>query len=367
MSLKNSIPNFSEPIQEILSGNEILVKFVKPLLSESIYFDRISSFFSPSAIQLLFDEIILCIKKKGKIRLIIGVHDAEKLIPVLNYLNQIILNAKFKNAVSTVIEQELSNMIEFIEDSEDYREIFSELIRQDFVQIKIAAVKKDYDSFLKNGLWPSDDSTFHPKVSIFKNEDETVTLTGSLNFTNKGYGDNIENVNILGNWFSKIAVINTIKQFDDIWNNHSDLAVSLDFNNEIRDLVINVIKNSGQLSKHLNKVVQEFTKSNSDFFDYVFSSPFYSEWNLKTVSLMPHQKRVITEALSSFPVRSIIADEVGLGKTIESSFIIHFLLKYYDVKKVLLVVPAVLKNNGKKNYFNILELKVIYLIHLKIH
>jgi SNF2 family DNA or RNA helicase len=176
-------------------------------------------------------------------------------------------------------------------------------------------------------------------------------LTGSLNFTNKGYGDNIENVNILGNWFSNIAVINTIKQFDDIWNNHSDLAVSLDFNNEIRDLVINVIKNSGGLSKHLNKVVQEFTKSKSDFFDYLFSSPFYSEWNLKSVSLMPHQKRVITEALSSFPVRSIIADEVGLGKTIESSFIIHFLMKYYDAKKVLLVVPAVLKKQWQEELF----------------
>lgn len=351
MSLKNSISNFSEPIQEILSGNEILVNFVKPLLSESIYFDRISSFFSPSAIQLLFDEIILCIKKKGKIRLIIGVHDADKLIPILNYLDQLDLNDKFKNAVSNVIEEELFNIIEFIEDSDDYREIFSELIRQDFVQIKIAAVKKDYESFLDKGIWPSDDSTFHPKVSIFKNGDEIVTLTGSLNFTNKGYGDNIENVNILGNWFSNIAVNNTIKQFDDIWSNHSDLAVSLDFNNEIRDLVIKVINNSGKLSKHLNNVVEEFTKSNSDLFDFLFSSPFYSEWNLKSVSLMPHQKRVITEALSSFPVRSIIADEVGLGKTIESSFIIHFLLKYYDVKKVLLVVPAVLKIQWQEELF----------------
>lgn len=55
-----------------------------------------------------------------------------------------------------------------------------------------------------------------------------------------------------------------------------------------------------------------------------------------------HQAEIFYRLLSRDPVRFLIADDVGLGKTIEGIMIMDQLIKNRGVKKVLLIVPKVL-------------------------
>lgn len=57
------------------------------------------------------------------------------------------------------------------------------------------------------------------------------------------------------------------------------------------------------------------------------------------MSLIDHQIYVANEIASREAPRVLLADEVGLGKTIEASLIIHYLLIRERVKRVLIVVP----------------------------
>ena len=81
----------------------------------------------------------------------------------------------------------------------------------------------------------------------------------------------------------------------------------------------------------------------------------YSMSNSAT-RFMPHQFIPVTKFLESYTDRLLIADEVGLGKTIESMYIWEELRARLNAKRLLIVVPAILRFKWKmdlKQYFGI--------------
>lgn len=57
------------------------------------------------------------------------------------------------------------------------------------------------------------------------------------------------------------------------------------------------------------------------------------------ISLIPHQLHIASEVGTRHAPRVLLADEVGLGKTIEAALIIHQQIKTGRVQRVLIVVP----------------------------
>ena len=58
------------------------------------------------------------------------------------------------------------------------------------------------------------------------------------------------------------------------------------------------------------------------------------------ISLLPHQLWVCHRALRSWPIRLLIADDVGMGKTIEAGLLLWPLLASRTVQRVLIFCPA---------------------------
>lgn len=58
------------------------------------------------------------------------------------------------------------------------------------------------------------------------------------------------------------------------------------------------------------------------------------------IDLLPHQLWVCYRALQQWPLRLLIADDVGLGKTIEAGLILSALLASGKVRRVLILTPA---------------------------
>ena len=58
------------------------------------------------------------------------------------------------------------------------------------------------------------------------------------------------------------------------------------------------------------------------------------------IELFPHQLHVAEQAVASDPVRWLLADEVGLGKTVEACLIMNRLLRTRRAERVLVVAPA---------------------------
>jgi len=58
------------------------------------------------------------------------------------------------------------------------------------------------------------------------------------------------------------------------------------------------------------------------------------------IALLPHQLWVCKQVLESWPARRLVADDVGLGKTIEAGLILWPLLSRGTVKRFLVICPA---------------------------
>ena len=63
------------------------------------------------------------------------------------------------------------------------------------------------------------------------------------------------------------------------------------------------------------------------------------------IDLLPHQVVLIHRIGTASPRRFLIADEVGLGKTIETALILRELASRGELNRALIVVPAGLVNN----------------------
>ena len=77
------------------------------------------------------------------------------------------------------------------------------------------------------------------------------------------------------------------------------------------------------------------------------------------IDLLPHQVVLTHRIATAAPRRFLIADEVGLGKTIETALLLRELASRGELKRALMVVPAGLVNNWHRELnevFNLLKL-----------
>src|SRR5699024_11741944 len=102
------------------------------------------------------------------------------------------------------------------------------------------------------------------------------------------------------------------------------------------------------------KVNREETFSSWDLFSMAYQteltniSPNFGEFHalnyLSHIDSLPHQVETAKQAIQDMNGRAILADEVGLGKTIEAGLILKEYLLRGLVTKGLILVPASLVN-----------------------
>lgn len=67
-----------------------------------------------------------------------------------------------------------------------------------------------------------------------------------------------------------------------------------------------------------------------------------------SIDLLPHQLWVCNQVLKEWPVRYLVADDVGLGKTIEAGLIIWGLREARKIQRILILTPAPLTHQWEK-------------------
>ncbi len=72
------------------------------------------------------------------------------------------------------------------------------------------------------------------------------------------------------------------------------------------------------------------------------------ELTASRVDLLPHQILLVHDLVGQSPRRMLIADEVGLGKTIETGMLIRELIARGDAERILIVTPAGLIENWRR-------------------
>lgn len=346
-------------------GSEILRTIVRPWLRSAVEYDRVSSYFGPRSLLTLLREFANVWRTGGVVRLVIGYHDSAKIVAALQEEDS--PSKALIHAVTEVIRgdaEELGRLIR--EHGPEIIPALRALMQERAFHVRLVTPKSNLRHFERRGKWPdpSEAALFHSKFAIYwqghrkvpfarrreggyyrsvraaKDAGERwVSVNGSFNESERAYGKNIEDAVTHRSWVAgedEVALY-FAQRFEDLWANSSSDVESMPFDSQFSDAL-------GLALERANPKWLGW----AEFSDFVQRSPWYDSLAIKGVGLLPHQQRVASLALSRWPIRAILADEVGLGKTVEAGVVVRYLLAHKLVRRVLILTPASLRQQWQR-------------------
>lgn len=315
------------PIENFYSapGREIITDFVQPVLGESVSYDRLTGYFSINALVSVAQGLESLFRKNGRMRLVIGIHDVPiELVAAWNMgsLISVDLVEDFKTRLFTEIGF-LTNQVE-----KSAIATIGWMMKLNLLEVRVAAPRSEL-------------GIYHQKRMIFRDSKGNVIAgTGSLNET-KGGHNNIEEMQFNFSWTSPPEMIQPLTQsFERIWSGEEEAVEIHELTSEFATRLLKEIGNPP--NPLLNTPVEStpFQNVTQEILDLALKSRLFTPNNISAAALYPHQERVYSESLNRWPIRVLMADEVGLGKTLEAGAVISYMHQVQEVLKITILAPA---------------------------
>lgn len=302
-------------------------KFVIPALRNSRVYCRSAGYFSTSSLASVAQGLKTFVDNDGKMNLLIGLHLFEGELAQAHEKVKSGPKIHDKDALRKQLKK-LINEIGIIEDVFllDSVATLVKFIKSGIIEIKFANPVKSAFSEI-----------FHIKHFVFEDEDGNyVSASGSPNETLHGHRGNYEALTVFRSWDHGEEYATRIRRlFWDCWEGRDeDLEILTLGEDDIEELDKAVAARKKELR---GNEIYEGTLAPiiRDFKNLVPAKIF----DMGSVRLYPHQEATYLRALSRWPVRCILGDEVGLGKTIELGSIAKYLLDTDSIQRIMILAP----------------------------
>ncbi|MBW2560064.1 MAG: DEAD/DEAH box helicase family protein [Deltaproteobacteria bacterium] len=305
-------------------GRDILDHFLLPTLEQSSEYDRITSFFTSESLVAIAEGLEALWRRGGRMRLVLGIHD----VPFDLAQAAIDSDDSVAEAIAAVRSRLIAELATISDElAVDRLTTIAWMMQDGLLEVRVAAPSVISDE--RTGL-------FHNKALIFRDESGgSIAAVGSPNETGSGLGANFEHLTVFTSWDQPAYTEAQEQFFERLWNDdHVDVTVrplDVTFAAEIldalpsRDRIATTDRPGGLQLKHLLRAAAEM--------------PSLAVVSGRHAALFPHQERAFIDALSRWPVRVMLADEVGLGKTFEAGAVLDYLLRHTATEKALILVP----------------------------
>ena len=279
--------------------------FYVPCFSESIRLDRAAGYFSLHSLTLSIDGIIRFLRKGGRINLIcspdLSQADAELIDACVSLDKEHITQSLLESIIGVKLtDEELFQL-----------DIICNMLTEGRLTIKIA--------YQPLGI-------FHEKFGIFiDEEDNKVYFNGSLNETKRAFKFNQESIQVNYSWLSDYTasfIEGEERYFNQLWNNHDESVVVIDFPTAVEKELLNCYKRSETLETAIDNYISSHIKKNKK-------------------ELYSYQERAINEFCQN-GYRHFFEMATGTGKTFTSVKTIKRLKKEKNEKMFVVVcVPQI--------------------------
>jgi len=324
MKAVRSFKNLSLRIGYSGLGRDILIQFVLPALELAVSYDRVTSYFSVDSLLAVASGIDSLYSRGGKMRLIVGLHSLRGSAL-----------AKAAARRDDLFIQEIDRVRrEIIEKAKTIGDVLTARKLATLAWMMCDGLLTVKVAWLPGG-GGAEGGIFHSKSYVLEDEEGNVlAAVGSQNETVPGLGDNWERLSVFASWReSREYAVYERMEFNRLWNG------------TVPGLLIRALDQdfARSLIRSLPASVRERPDAErrtdlERFFHRVSSLPaFFSLAG--PAALFPHQERAHIDGLSRWPIRLMLADEVGLGKTFEAGSIIRYCVESCGMKRVLILAP----------------------------
>lgn len=313
-----------------VSGVDNLVKdFYVPTLAESVRYRRRTAYFNSRALAMAARGLSGLLENDGKMQLLCSVQldkaEEDVLKDPVAYLERRALD------VADMLDQPYDEL------EKQRLGLLAYLLAEGKLEIQIA-VKK-------GGI-------YHEKAGIFEDaEGHVVAFNGSGNETPGGWFNNTESFHVFTSWEDDRHIQPEIETFERLWEGKdpATTVIPLPFA-VVKGLIEFQDYYRAGIDEPVDPADLEVVQARKDWewtpeLAYVFEAPRL--WNHRDFAYMEtaitpfdHQDYIASTVLEDWPPRVLLADEVGLGKTIELGLILKGFLAAGRVDRCLILAPA---------------------------
>ena len=185
------------------------------------------------------------------------------------------------------------------------------------------------------------DRIFHNKSGIVEDvQGNRVAFAGSLNETLSGWRYNWESVHVYTDGATVEHLEATEAEFQALWSDQATGLTVIDLPAYYRNYIVERAPPSPPQIRSIRGRRQPYTVNDywQGVYDALANDPDSTVATIPT-TLWPHQERFRQQNVGSDAVRRLIADEVGLGKTLQAGIILKTRLNQGKADRALIIAP----------------------------
>lgn len=330
---------------------DLVADLYVPLLSCAERYDRLTGYFSATALALAARGIEGLVLNNGTMRLVVGCTLGPDEVAAIEK----------GEALRTTVSRNLSAIpLDPADDAvRNGLEILAWLVEQGRLEVKVAVPCDDERRPLPGT------AIFHEKAGIVVDKtDQKVAFNGSLNETAAGWTANFESLNVFTSWSDAARVAAEEEHFAKLWADKAKRAVVIDVPQAARDDLLRFLPNPGELPILITAAQATPKAEPTASAPPVEAKPALPPTDLRrkvwaaiaqapvqptggervgevtsTVTPWPHQVRAFERMYRSWPPKLLIADEVGLGKSLQAGLVMRQSMLTGQAKRILLMAP----------------------------
>lgn len=327
----------------------VVEAFYIPALCCAIRYWRTTGYFQATALAMAMRGIEGLIRNQGQMRLIVGCTLApEEALAIAR-----------GHELRQVIHQHLMQIPLEPPDraAEDALELLTWMIQQQILDVQVAIPCDDQRQPLAGTV------LFHEKAGILEDAvGDRLAFNGGINETLQGWRHNWDSFHVYTSWHLPEHVEVEEQSFAQLWQGRSRRALVLSVPTALAEKLLPFAPASGQLPRRLRETptfytpqvakpasIPELPLTSSPralVWHYVYDAPRHSPAGDRVgevtcaVKPWPHQIRAFQRLWQQWPPKLLIADEVGLGKTIQAGLLLRQAWLSGRAKRILILAPA---------------------------
>ena len=303
--------------------SDIIGSLYEPALAESVRYDRTTFGFSPAGLINAATGVAGLIRNGGRIQLICDQTLQEERVKA-------IIQGRLEAADALrdqIPPESLTDIGPEDIKSREQLDLITWMVRNDLLEIKVA--------IRTSGI-------FHPKIGILTDsQNNRIAFNGSVNESIHGWGLNYEHLDVFCSWDEPKRVTDKEEQFQQLWEGRSRGAIVIPIPNDYKEYLKQLAPPTDPTKPKPSPVPPKDERDLlwSRIRHAIANDPATTAETVAT-ELWPHQENFRRQrATGPGPDRILIADEVGLGKTIQAGILLKTRINQGKVNRLLILTP----------------------------